>query len=150
MKRIVIFISLILLTGCFNKEKLMTCTSNINNTKQNYKSDITYNVYYKNKIVTKIVINEIYKSDDLSIINYFKESRSAIYDNYNKLYDGYSYKIQESDTRLEINTTIDYSKANTKKMVKDKIIDKDYVDSYKNLTKVGAKTMYESIGAICK
>ena len=43
----------------------------------------------KNKIVTKIVINEIYKSDDLNIINYFKESRSAIYDNYNKLYDGF-------------------------------------------------------------
>ena len=150
MKKVVVFITLILLTGCFNKEKLMTCTSNINNTKQNYNSNIIYSVYYKNKVVTKVVINEIYKSDNLDMITYFKESRSAIYDNYNKLYGGYSYEIQEGDNRLEINNTIDYSKVNVKKMVKNKIIDKDYVDSYYNLTKIGAKTMYENIGATCK
>lgn len=150
MKRIFILIFVLLLTGCFNKNELMVCTSNISNAKQNYKSNITYNVYHKNNIVTKVTIDEVYTSDSLDMITYFNESRSAIYDNYNKLYDGYSYKIQKSNNRLEINTTIDYSKVNVKKMVRKKIIDKDYVDNYYNLTRLGAKTMYENMGATCK
>lgn len=149
MKKIVLVLSIFLLTGCFNSEKIMNCESNIENTKDNYKSNIKYKVYYKNKIVTKIEVDETYISDDKYIINYFKESKSAIYDNYNKLYGGYSYKINESDNNINYKVTIDYEKVNLKKMKNDKKIDKEYLDNNFNFTRIGAKTYLENIGASC-
>lgn len=150
MKKIIVFLTIILVTGCFNSKNVMNCTSSINNTNDNYKSRINYKVYYKNKIVTKMIIDETYISEDKNIINYFKESKNAIYNNYNNLYGGYEYKMKESGNSVNYSVTIDYTKVNLKRMKRDKKIDSDYLDSRFNLTRMGAKTYLESIGAVCK
>jgi len=150
MKKIIVLILVFMLTGCFNKQKVMTCKSNIKNESQNYEASIIYKVYYKNNTVVKTIINETYTSQDKDMLDYFEQSLKITYDNFNILYKGYSYSYKIKENSITFNTTIDYNELDLKSMIKDSKISKDYVRENNTLSISGAKNMYEDKGASCE
>ncbi len=151
MKKLIKLFSILvvlLICGC-GKEKYITCTKNINNTNENYTLSATYKIYYNKSYVTKIEKEEKYTSSDKTVLDYFKEYNELNYGNLNDLYGGFDYKIDSNKEFVSINTIIDLSVSDLKKMVNDGYLDKDYVVSNK-FTTGGAKRYYESIGATCK
>jgi len=98
--------------------------------------------------VTKIEKEESYKSDDKNTIDYLKKSNELNYSNLKDVYGGYDYEIKSDKISLNINTTIALDNVDIKQMVKDNLIDSDYVVSNK-LTISGAKYFYKEKGANC-
>lgn len=151
MRRIIkIFcIGIVFLTfGCSSKEKYDICTVDIKNSSENYTLTATYKIYHGRTFVTKIEKEESYKSDDKNTIDYLKKSNELNYSNLKDVYGGYDYKIKSDKTSLNINTTIILDNVDIKQMVKDNLIDSDYVVSNK-LTISGAKYFYKEKGANC-
>ncbi len=147
MKKIVLLILILFLTGCGSK--YIKCTTDIDNESLNYKFHAEYKIYYKDKYVTKIVKNEKYTTDNKNRLNYLKEYKELEYDMLSKSYGGYKYKVTTSKEAVRIKTTITAKNLNVKRMVDDKIIDKYYTSNNKILLS-GLKKHYESKSAVCK
>lgn len=147
MKKILILILIILITGC--KSKYITCTINLKNESMNYSFDAKYKIYYKSKYVTKIVKEERYISDNKDTFKYLSESKELEYSMLKNSYGGYDYTIDTTRTGVKIKATIDVSNLDVEKMVSDKVIDKYYTAKDEILLS-GIKKYYESKSAICK
>lgn len=147
MKKILILLTLILLSGC-SKEEYFECKIDLDNKIENYHLNATYKVYYKDSFVTRIEKKEIYISDDEEILDYFNEYKNLEYKDLNDLYGSYIYKIKYEDEKVIMNADIDMKNTDIKKMLKNKYLSKDYVVSNK-LTTGGIKLFYESKGAKC-
>lgn len=145
MKKILVLLCL-LLCGC--SSKYVTCTSETKNNTQGYHSKISYKIYYKNEKVTKTIIKGEYTSDVSELTSYFDTYLKTNYEYLNNNYSGYDFSKEKIDNGVKYNVTIDYSKVNLKKMIKDKEIDKDYVKN-DELTLDGALEMYKRLGATC-
>ena len=89
-----------------------------------------------------------YTSDVSELTSYFDTYLKTNYEYLNNNYSGYDFSKEKIDNGVKYNVTIDYSKVNLKKMIKDKEIDKDYVKNDK-LTLDGALEMYKKLGATC-
>ena len=146
MKKILVLVLLILLTGC--RSQYITCKISLNNGSMEYKFDATYKIYYKSKYVTKIVKEERYITSNKDTYKYLSESKELEYSMLSNSYGGYKYKVDTTRTGVIVNTTIDVKKTNIKKMVNDKIIDKYYISKDEVLLS-GIKKYYESKSAIC-
>ena len=147
MKKIVLLLIVVLLTGC-SKDKYFTCKINLNNEQMEYHLNATYKVYYKNSYVTKIEKQEIYKTDNEDTYNYFNEAKNLEYLNLNNLYGGVTHTISLEENKVILDATFDMSIVDIKKMIKNKYIDRDYVIG-NNLTVGGIKNIYKEKGAIC-
>lgn len=146
MKKIVILIVVLFLTGCSSKS--ITCSIDINNSSMNYDFHAEYKIYYKGKYVTKIVKNEKYTTDNKSTYKYLNEYMKLEYSMLSN-YGGYNYKIDTDKKSIKIKTTIDAKKLDVEKMINDNIIDKYY--TYKDRIYLsGLKKHYESKSAVCK
>ena len=145
MKKIVLVL-LFLLVGC--SKNTVVCTSNINNKKQKYNSHSKYQIYAKNNIVTRVVIDEEYKSKDSNIIDYFDDYLQLTYLTLKENYGALVYKGSKSKNKVNYHAEIDYKSTDVKEMVKDNYIDKDYVVNDK-VTLSGLIKKYESKGAKC-
>ena len=148
MRKIIVMIVILVLCGC-SKDKYYVCTSNINNDIQKYDLIATYKIYYEKNFVTKIEEEEVYYSKKEETLNYFYEYKNLDYKNLNNLYGGITYDLILKKDRVKLNSSLDFSKINIKKMLKNKYLVKDYVVSNK-LTTSGATYIYESKGAICE
>ena len=144
MKKIVLLILIIFLTGC---TKEMTCTINVDNDK--YTFDAEYKIYYKSKYVTKIVKKEKYYTKDLDTYKLLKESKKLEYGMMSDSYGGYDYKIENNRPEIKIKATVNVKKLDVEKLVSDKVIDK-YYTSKKEILVSGLKKHYESKSAVCK
>lgn len=140
-------LSIIFITGC-SKQKYMTCTIELENNNQNYTLNAIYKVYYKDKYVTKIEKEEIYKSDDKKVLDYFNEYKNLEYNNLNDIYGGFEFNVNYKEDTVKLNSSIDMSVIDVKKMVANNYLDKNYVVANK-LTTSGAKYFYSSKGASC-
>lgn len=147
MKRIVLLLIVVLLTGC-SKDKYFTCEIDLNNEQMEYHLNATYKVYYKNSYVTKIEKNEIYETDNEDTYNYFNEAKNLEYINLNNLYGGITHTISLEENKVILDATYDMSIVDIKKMLKNKYIDRYYVIG-NNLTVGGIKNIYKEKGAIC-
>lgn len=147
MKKILLLVLLIFISGCSNN-KYYICNIDVENNQQNYTLNGKYIIYYDDNFVTKIEKEEKYISNDVTIIEYFNEYKNLDYDNLNNLYGGFTYTIDKLENRILINSTIDLNNVDIKKMIKNGYLDNDYVISNK-LTVSGAKYFYKSKGAIC-
>lgn len=145
MKKILIIMALLLLTGCGNK--VMKCT--VNTASDKYTYEATYKIEYKGKYVSKITKDEKYIADNKDKYNYLKEYRELELDHMNATYGGYTYKMSANKHTINIKTTIDTSKLNANKLVDDGLISKYYVEKNKILVS-GLRKYYESKNAICK
>lgn len=146
-KKIIIIVFLLLLTGC-KSEEYYTCTIDVDNYYENYNFSATYKIYYEDRYVTKIEKEETYRSNDMSVIDYFDEYKNLDYNNLNDLYGGFNYTISKTENSLSINAVIDIKDVNVKEMIKNGYLDKEYTISNK-LTTSGIKYFYRNKGAIC-
>lgn len=147
MKRLVLLLIIILLTGC-SKDKYFTCKIDLNNEQMEYHLNATYKVYYKNSYVIKIEKKEIYETDNEDTYNYFKESKNLEYLNLNNLYGGITHAINLKENKVILDAAIYVKNVDIKKMIKNKYIDRDYVIG-NNLTVGGIKNIYKEKGATC-
>lgn len=147
MKRIVLLLIVVLLTGC-SKDEYFTCEIDLNNEQMEYHLNATYKVYYKNSYVTKIEKNEIYETYNEDTYNYFNEAKNLEYINLNNLYGGITHTISLEENKVILDATYDMSIVDIKKMLKNKYIDRYYVIG-NNLTVGGIKNIYKEKGAIC-
>ena len=147
MKKIVLLLIIILLTGC-SKDKYFTCKMDLNNEQMEYHLNAIYKVYYKNSYVTRIEKTEIYETDNEDTYNYFNEAKNLEYTNLSNLYGGITHTINLRENKVILDATIDMSIVNIKKMLKDRYIDVDYVIG-NNLTVGGIKNIYKEKGATC-
>ena len=147
MKKVIILVILILLTGC-GKDKYTTCTIDFNNTTLNYSMSAEYKIYSKKGFVTKIIKNEEYSSKDKETINYLKELKEIEYSNLSDIYGGYTYNIKDAKDKVEVDAKVILKEVDIKKMVKLEYLDKYYVNKGK-LSLGGIKEFYISKGANC-
>ena len=133
MKKIILLLVLIILTGC--SDKYITCSSNTSNEDMKYDYSASYKVYYKGKYVTKIIKEEKYKTLE--------------YKHLSDVYGGYDYKIDLKRDEIKVKATINAKELDVEKMIKNDMIDK-YYTSKNRIYLSGLKKHYESKNIICK
>ena len=148
MRRIIILILLLVITGC-SSDKSFICKMDIENDIQDYKLDGTYTIYYKDSYVTKIEKIEKYNSTNQDTLDYLNEYLNLDYENLNRKYNGYTYDVLLSEDYVRLESVIDMNLVDVKKMKKDNYIEEDYVIG-ENITTSGIKYFYEQKGAICE
>lgn len=142
---------ILLVSGCGNdKEVMKTCTLTSNNVAQNYKMENEYKIYGKGKVVTKVVTTETITSSNQEILDYLEETVKETYDVNNATYGGYTNKMTNENGKLVSETTVDYSKMDVEKFVKDNSVMKNYVNSKNELLMDGIVAVYEAMGATCE
>ena len=148
MRKIFILFGLFLLVGCTNKIQQANCKINLENENEGYTLKANYKLYYdKNEFITKIEENITYESDNEDVLDYYYKAKSMEYQNlYN--YGGIEYSVEFIDNKVNITSTFILENTDVKKMIKDKLLDKDYTSSNK-LTLYGMKDYYESKSAVC-
>ncbi len=146
MKKIVLLVILIILTGC--SKDYVTCKIDIENSSMEYKFHAEYKIYHDGKYVTKVVKNERYTTDNKETHNYLKESKELEYSMLKSTYGGYNYDVDITRTGVKIKTTIDVKKLDVEKLVSDKLINK-YYTSKERILLSGLKKHYESKSAVC-
>lgn len=151
MKKKILGVSLLsiialLLTGCSNTEKTMSCERSLN--QSGTKTSLNYTVTYKGDYVSKIKSVETVDSTNSTILESFKSQVENLY----KAYDGikyYDYNVDVKDNKLTSTVDINYEKVDT-----DRLIEVDSANG--KLIKDGKikiddiKSVYEQLGATCK
>lgn len=140
---VILAIVFIIKNGPYNGKLVCTYDNNTNTMKTSSK----YTMDFKNKHVTNMKTEEIIESEYEDIINNYKDSVQLLLEKYKSL-NYYHSKIDVKDKKLTITTTIDYSKIDMKKYIKQEG-DKVYIKNNKVLVKK-LKEIYEKNGATCK
>lgn len=133
-----------------NNYKITKCTLDNDQSKSDYKSITNYTIYSKNNVVKKVISKEVLTSKNTTIIMYFTDLLEKQYKSENDKYGGFSYDVSSKGDKVVSNVTIDYSKMDLDKYIKDNTAMKSYVNNDNNVTLSGIKTMYESLGAKCE
>ncbi|MBQ9013266.1 MAG: DUF1307 domain-containing protein [Bacilli bacterium] len=144
------FMLVVLLTGCLGKDKVTKCTLKSDQSASGYKITSEYNVYSSKDEVNKVVTTETVESKNNTILAYFEKQLKSQYKANNDSYGGYKYEITNKDGKVVSKVTIDYSKRNLNKFVKDNPAMKSYVNKSNKITVKGIKSMYQSMGATCE
>lgn len=144
------FMLVVLLTGCLGKDKVTKCTLKSDQSASGYKITSEYNVYSSKDEVNKVVTTETVESKNNTILAYFEKQLKSQYKANNDSYGGYKYEITNKDGKVVSKVTIDYSKMNLNKFVKDNPAMKSFVNKSNKITVKGIKSMYQSMGATCE
>ena len=144
------FMLVVLLTGCLGKDKVTKCTLKSDQSASGYKITSEYNVYSSKDEVNKVVTTETVESKNNTILAYFEKQLKSQYKANNDSYGGYKYEVTNKDGKVVSKVTIDYSKMNLSKFVKDNPAMKSYVNKSNKITVKGIKSMYQSMGATCE
>ncbi len=144
------FMLVVLLTGCLGKDKVTKCTMTSDQSASGYKMTSEYNVYSSKDEVNKVQTTETIESKNNTILAYFEKQLKSQYKANNDSYGGYKYEITNKDGKVVSKVTIDYSKMNLKKFVKDNPAMKSFVNKSNKITVEGIKSMYQSMGAKCE
>ncbi len=149
MKKIglVLFMSLLLLTGCTKEENgVLTCTRTAK--QGNIDLSLNYKITYTGEYVNTIETTEIVKSEDQNTLNLYKSQIENVYKPYKEI-DYYENEITLEGNTLTSKTTIDYEHINTDKLIEIDSANEQILKDGK--AKVSDfRTMYENIGASCK
>ena len=145
-----IFIITLCLCGCKEKTKITNCSLVSDQSASGYKLESNYKIYSTNNFVDKVVLKQVINSKDKKVLDSFKTSITNQYKNNNKLYNGYTFDINEKDNKLNINVTIDYTKVDLKKFTQDNVSMKEYVNKDYKITLDKIIKLYESSGMKCE
>ena len=148
----ILFISLfvILISGCgkSDKEVVSTCTLSSDQSSNGYKISSNYEIHSKNGLVNSVTTKETVESDNEQVRSYFKKTLEDSYNTANESYGGYTYNVTEDGNKIISDVTIDYSKMDLNKFVKDNSQMKSYIKNNK-ISLDGMKKIYETLGATC-
>ena len=149
-KILVVFMGVILLAGCGNSKTISKCTLESDQSASGYKLSSEYNIYATGDVVTSVKTTEVVTSDNNTILEYFEKTLKTQYDAANKSYGGYSFDIKKDENKVTSNVTIDYTKMDLSKYVKDNTAMKSYMNKDNKITLKGAKKLSEALGATCE
>ena len=90
-----------------------------------YEFNANYKVYHDGSFVTKVEKEEEYISNKEETLNYFFEYKNLEYQSIESLYGGITYNVDLKEDKVIINSNIDMTIANIKKMIQNKYIDKE-------------------------
>lgn len=139
---------MLLLSGC--KKQVVKCNLISDQSASGYTMNVNINIYSKDNAVYKIVTEEEISSNNNTILSYFQKQFNDQYENYNKIYGGYTYKVNNKNGKVTAKVIIDYKKIDMKKFISANPAIKEYINKENNLLLDGAKKMYESTGAKCE
>lgn len=150
----ILFLSLMLITGCLSNEekdyKVMHCTRDAKSTAgDNVNIKLSYQIYYKDDYVKKVIATDEVTSSDSSVIEQYASSYKKIYASYDGL-EHFSNKIDVSTHSMTSVTEIDYAHIDTDRLLEiegkdDNVIDKDGKVPLKDFI-----AFYEKYGADCE
>ena len=142
----------LMVTGCGEEAKEFTkkCTATQNNVASGYNLESVYTIYGKGSVVNKVTSVETIVSSDASVLSYFETTLKDTYDQYNKVYGGYTNTVTNNDGKVVSETTIDYNVMNLSKYVEDNSVMKNFVNEDNKLLVDGLVSIYEQTGAICE
>lgn len=156
MKKNILFllVTLLCITGCSlnntsNKSVVKKCTSKQTGADPAYEYLSEYNIYATNDTVDKVEIKETVTADTDEVFNYFEAYAKNKYDDQNKAYGGITYKIDKSDDKIVVNTTMNYKKMDTKTYVNALTGDEKYLKNNKILLK-GVLEYYKLMNITCE
>lgn len=139
-------ITALLLTGCGNTEKTMTCERSLN--QSGFKSSLNYTITYKGDYVSRVKSVENVESTNSAVLESFKTQVENLY----KAYDGikyYDYHVDVKDNKLTSTADINYEKVDTAKLIEvDSANGKLIKDGKIKISDI--KSVYEQLGATCK
>ena len=138
-----------LLIVLFGGNKKVTCNLVSDQTKNGYKLESKYVISSNGKEVKTVNIEETITSKDKKTLEKFEKQLKEQYEFNNKTYKGYNFKVSNKGGKVTTSVTIDYSKFDMEKFIKNNEAMKQYTKNNK-LTLEGAKKLYESTGAKCK
>lgn len=138
------------LTGCTSGKEIVTKCELNNNSSSVYSIKATYNIYSKNNIVTKVVTKEEATSENKDVLDTLESTLNSTYKKASKSYGGYKYDVKRDDNKVTSNVTIDYTKMDMNKFIKENTALKSYANKNNKLTKEGVKKIYTSMGATCE
>ncbi len=148
---IALAVALIFTSGCGKEEeKLMTCTLKSNDVTQDLSVTSTYKVYYQGDVVNKVESKEEVASSNEETLKTIADTTENTYETLNKAYGGYTFEVKRDSGKITSEATIDYGKMDLKQLLKDQPTMKNYMNSDSKLTKKGAQSMYEELGATCE
>ncbi|MBP3920271.1 MAG: DUF1307 domain-containing protein [Bacilli bacterium] len=157
MKKLFIVLTVVgalCLTGCGadekkangSNEKVMTCKRTANQT--GVSMDLSYNVSYKNNVVTKVESIEKITSENDDVLETYKDQIEKTYAPYKNI-EYYDYNVTIDGNTLTSKADIDYSKIDTDKMIEIDSANGQIIKNGKiNIDTL--KSLYESIGATCE
>ena len=154
-KKIEIFIitlmvitTIVLLIYFNNKKTLYKCSKIIDQSASGYKIKTYQDIYAYKDETNYIEIKEIVYSDESSILDFYKEDLTKMYEEQNKKYNGYTITSEKDSDKMTVTVKIDISKIKLDEFAKDNNIS-DFIKDNK-LTPEGAKQIYKNIGATCE
>jgi len=150
IKIVFVLVLVILLAGCKGKESVLKCSFKTDQSASGYKIKYNYDIYYSDDVVNKTITTETVTSKNNTILAYFEKQLKNQYKINNESFGGYTYEITNKNGKVVSNVTIDYSKMDIKKFVKENPAMQSYVNKSNQITLKGIKKMYESMGATCK
>ena len=154
MKKVIklsfLFMLVIILTGCKGGTTITKCTSSSDQSASGYKIKSEYKIYSSNDLVSKVELEETITSKNNTVLAYFEKQQKDQYKQNNDSYKGYDYSVTNKKGNLVSKVTIDYSKMNLDKFVKDNPAMKSYVNKDNKIILKGIITMYESMGVKCE
>lgn len=155
MKKLGIILSLCICvgiaTGCGEKKqkeetKVVECTQTQSLSTYEIKSN--FKITAKGELVEKVEANETYTSEDTSIIDQIEQTLNLQYNDLNKSYGGYTYKVNKTENGVSAAVTIDYNKFDAKKFATIQKLE-NYLKNGR-LTLDGIVKRYQLNGATCK
>lgn len=138
----------VILTACGSGKKTLKCTYSSEQT--NYKINTEYTINAKKKIVQTVDIKQVIESDNQETLDKFEKELNEQYENDNNLYNGYTYEVKKEENKVVATITIDYTKMDLNKFIRNNGAMKKYVNDDNEYTIDGAEKLYTSTGATCE
>lgn len=146
MKKLVLFVCLLMLCGCGSKTMKCESTSK----QEKYTINSSYTVHSGGGIVKKVESVETVESKDEEFLKTVEDNFNKQYKYNSETYGGYDYKVTNKDGKVVSTVTINYKKMDLEKFIKDNQAMKSYANDKNKITLDGLKKMYESMGAKCE
>ena len=143
---LIIVISIILVYFIFNKETKIECSKK--SLTDEYTLTSKYKVYYKNKEVYKILIEEAFEASTSTKLDEITKNIDETYKNYQKEIGSYEYTITKNKNKAITKIIMDYNKMDMEAYIKYNPEAK--LNNNKRYNIDDLKEMYEERGIICK
>lgn len=127
--------------------KTMSCTRTAKQD-ENTSFDLKYTVKYTGNYVNSIASKEVVTSNDTNVLNQYKTQVESIYKPYKDV-DNYYYNVRIENNQLISETSIDYDKIDTDKMIEIDSANAQLIKDGK-ISINDLKTVYASFGITCK
>ena len=153
VKILILVVVLLLVSACgkvSNQEFVKKCKLTTNDASNGYKLESEYKIYGKGDVVEKVETIETITSTNEEILEYFEEYLEETYEEYDKIYGGYTNEVENENGKVVSKTIIDYNIMDVEQYVEDNSGMKNYVNSNNKLLLKGIINIYESLGAVCE